>query len=101
VAKRACVFGAGVHVWQARGFVFTGQSKFPGRELIEVGSRCHLLGGPQSTRAAAGTLARWFAGILVAEAGVKYSSSDSYSLLVDRKYGHKVDSGQKLFQFAF
>ena len=80
---------------------FTGQSKFPGRELIEVGSRCHLLGGPQSTRAAAGTLARWFAGILVAEAGVKYSSSDSYSLLVDRKYGHKVDSGQKLFQFAF
>jgi hypothetical protein len=37
----------------------------------------------------------------VVAAGVKYSSSDSHSLLADRKYGHKVDSGQKLFQFAF
>jgi hypothetical protein len=37
----------------------------------------------------------------VVAAGVKYSSSGSYSLLTDRKYGHKVDSGQKLFQFAF
>jgi hypothetical protein len=34
-------------------------------------------------------------------AGVKYSSSDSSLLLADRQYGHKVDSGQKLFQFAF
>jgi hypothetical protein len=37
----------------------------------------------------------------VVAAGVKYSSSASYSLLADRKYGHNVDSGQKLFQFAF
>jgi hypothetical protein len=37
----------------------------------------------------------------VVAAGVEYSSSDSYSLLADRQYGHKVDSGQKLFQFAF
>jgi hypothetical protein len=37
----------------------------------------------------------------VVAAGVKYSSSDRYSLLADRQYGHKVDSGQKRFQFAF
>jgi hypothetical protein len=35
----------------------------------------------------------------VVAAGVKYSSSDSNSRLADRQYGHKVDSGQKLFQF--
>jgi hypothetical protein len=38
---------------------------------------------------------------LVVAAGVKHSSSDNNSLLADRQYGHKVDSGQKLFQFAF
>jgi hypothetical protein len=37
----------------------------------------------------------------VVAAGVKYSSSDSYSLLYDRKNGHKGEYGQKLIQFAF
>jgi hypothetical protein len=38
---------------------------------------------------------------LVVVAGVEHSSSDDNSLLADRKYGQKVDSGQKLLQFAF
>jgi hypothetical protein len=38
---------------------------------------------------------------LVVVTGVQHSSSDNKSLLADRQYGHKVDSGQKLLQFAF
>jgi hypothetical protein len=38
---------------------------------------------------------------VAAVGGAKHSSSDNKSLLADRQYGHKVDSDQKLLQFAF
>jgi hypothetical protein len=38
---------------------------------------------------------------LVVVTEVKHRSSDNKTLLADRQYGQKVDSGQKLLQFAF